>query len=149
MKKILPSIALVLAGLVGPAAAQVSPVQTPDNPTLPAAPKDIRSDAEVWEEGALFQAFGLSMFAASAGDIATTEWGLSRPGIYEANPFVGNRGVRLSTHALVPVAVWWTTKRLHRDGHDRAALWVRIAVTAAYGYAVMHNLRTAGSPPLP
>jgi hypothetical protein len=30
-----------------------------------------------------------------------------------------------------------------KNGHRKAALWVRIAVTAAYGYAVMHNLRTA------
>ena len=149
MIKTAGSIALLLIGLAGPPAVEVAfaqPTETRSDRTAPA--KDIRGEANVWEEGALFQTFGVGMFAASAGDLVTTEWGLRQPGIYEANPLAGNRGVRLTAHVLVPAAVWWTTKRLHEDGHDRAALWVRIAVTAAYGYAVMHNLRTAGSPPM-
>ena len=152
MNKTAGCVALLLFGLAAPpavemASAQSSPKQS--NQTIPAT--DIRGEAaDDWEGGALFQAFGVGMFAASAGDLATTEWGLNQPGIYEANPLAGNRGVRVTAHVLVPAAVWWTTKRLHQDGHDKAALWVRIAVTAAYGYAVMHNLRTAGSPrPLP
>jgi hypothetical protein len=138
------SIALLLFGLAAFSVADMASAQSSET----AGSKDIRGEVETWEEGALFQAFGIGMFAASAGDLASTEWGLSQPGIYEANPVVGHRGVRLTAHALVPAAVWFTTKRLHEDGHDRAALWVRIAVTAAYGYAVMHNLRTAGSPPV-
>ena len=109
---------------------------------------EVRAEVDGLEEGALFQTLGVGMFAASAGDLASTEWGLGRPGVYEANPLASNRTVRLSTHVLVPAAVWWTTRRLHRDGHEKTALWIRIAVTAAYGYAVMHNLRTAGSPPV-
>jgi hypothetical protein len=85
------------------------------------------------------------MFAASAGDLATTEWGLTKPGIYESNPLATNRNVRVTAHVLVPTVVWWTTNKMRKNGHHKAALWIRIGVTAAYGYAVMHNLRTTGS----
>lgn len=146
MTKTAGSIALMLLGLASasPVAAQSRP--TPGDPMTPVT--EVRPQVDVVEEGALFRALGVGMFAASAGDLASTEWGLGRPGIYEANPLASNRNVRLSTHLVVPAAVWWTTKRLHQDGHEKAALWIRIAVTAAYGYAVMHNLRTAGSPPV-
>jgi hypothetical protein len=147
MNKAAGSVAILLFGLVTPPTVEVASAQssqTRSNQTTQAT--DTRSEVDDWDEGALFQAFGVGMFATSAGDLATTEWGLNQPGIYEANPLAGNRGVRVSAHVLVPVAVWWTTKRLHKNGHDKTALWVRIAVTAAYGYAVMHNLRTAGSP---
>ena len=142
MKKTAGSIALLLFGLAAPPTVEMASGQS--SQTTQAT--DIRGEVDDWEEGALFHALGVGMFAASAGDLATTEWGLNQPGIYEANPLAGNRGARVSAHVLVPVAVWWTTKRLHKNGHDKTALWVRIAVTAAYGYAVMHNLRTAGSP---
>jgi len=149
MTKTAGTIALLLIGIAGPPAVEVAFAQSSETRSDRTTPtKDIRGEADVWEERALFQTFGVGMFAASAGDLATTEWGLSQPGVYEANPLAGNRSVRFTAHVLVPAAVWWTTKRLHENGHDRAALWVRIAVTAAYGYAVMHNLRTAGSPPV-
>jgi hypothetical protein len=147
MKRKAGSIALMLFGLTALPTVEVASAQS--NPTRSSQTTevtDVRSDVGDRNEGALFQAFGAAMFSASAGDLASTEWGIAQPGIYEANPLAGNRGVRLSTHVLVPTAVWWTTKRLHENGHDKAALWVRIAVTAAYGYAVMHNLRTTGSP---
>jgi hypothetical protein len=145
MNKAAGCIVLVLIGLAGPPAVVFAQsTQSLPEPTVSA--NDALNQADVWEEGAFFQSFGVGLFAASAGDLASTEWGLSQPGIYEANPLAGNRGVRLATHVLVPAAVWWTTKRLHKNGHDRAALWVRIAATAAYGYAVMHNLRTTGPP---
>ena len=145
MTKTASFIVLLLFGLAAPPAVEVASAQSNQR----TEPTESRSEIEDWKEGALFQTFGVGMFAASAGDLASTEWGLSQPGVYEANPLASNRGIRVSTHVLVPVAVWWTTKHLHKNGHDKAALWVRIAVTAAYGYAVMHNLRTAGSPQPP
>jgi hypothetical protein len=150
MKRTAGSIALMLFGLAAPPTAEVASAQSDRTRPGQTEVTDIRSDVRDRDEGALFQVFGAAMFSASAGDLASTEWGLTQPGIYEANPLAGNRGVRLTTHVLVPTAVWWTTKRLHEKGHDKAALWVRIAVTAAYGYAVMHNLRSTSSPqPLP
>ena len=148
MRKTVGSIALFLIGLGAPPNADATSAQSSRarfNQTTEVT--DLRGEVgEPWQGGPLFDVFGIGMFAASAGDLASTEWGLTQPGIYEANPLAAHRGVRVSTHALVPAAVWWASKRLHQNGHDRAALWVRIAVTAAYGYAVMHNLRTAGSP---
>ena len=135
MKTTAALTALLLFGLGAPSLAKVSSAQSGESAPV--------GDSE---EGALFRTFGVGMFAASAGDLASTEWGLTHPGIYEMNPLVTHREVRVSAHILVPAAVWWTTKRLREKGHDKAALWVRIGVTAAYGYAVMHNLRTAGSP---
>ena len=42
-------------------------------------------------DSAFFRASGVGMFAASAADIATTEWGLSQ-GLHEANPAASQRG---------------------------------------------------------
>lgn len=97
--------------------------------------------------GALFTAMGLGMFAASAGDLATTELGLAQPGITEANPFQRNRIVRLSTHAAVPALLWWTTDRLHARGKTKLALIMRIGFTVAYGYVALHNAQTPGGRP--
>ena len=111
------------------------------------APSEIdESQRQERQDGqGLYRFFGATMFAASAGDLASTEWGLTKPGIHESNPLATNRHARVTAHVLVPTVVWWTTNKMRRNGHHKAALWIRIGVTAAYGYAVMHNLRTAGS----
>ena len=92
-----------------------------------------------------FQAFGYSMFAASGADVATTEWALRQPGVYEANPFMRNRGVRIATHALVPAAAWWTSRWMQQHGRRKAALFLRIGVTVAYGVLAVHNAHVASS----
>jgi hypothetical protein len=97
------------------------------------------------EGGAGFSGLGVGMFLAASGDVATTEWGLGRPGIYEANPIMKNRTVRISTHAVVPTVVWWASSKLHQDGKHKLAWAMRIAVVAAYGYATLHNYRTISS----
>jgi hypothetical protein len=139
MKTTAGSIALLLFfGLASPIAhASSSESEEDAERTAP------QSEVDDTQGRVLFQAFGVGMFAASAGDLATTEWGLTKPGIYETNPLATNRGARVTAHVLVPAVVYWTTSKMRKNGHRKAALWVRIAVTAAYGYAVMHNLRTA------
>jgi hypothetical protein len=52
----------------------------------------------------------------------------------------------VATHVLVPAVVLYSTKKMREKGHHKMALWTRIAVTAAYGYAVMHNLRQVNRP---
>jgi hypothetical protein len=105
------------------------------------------SDAELISEGSsLFTFTGVGMFAASGGDIATTEWGLNRPGIYEGNPVSTHRGVRIATHVVAPALVWWTTEELHKKGQKKLALAIRIGLMVAYSYAAAHNLRTIHSP---
>jgi hypothetical protein len=95
----------------------------------------------------MFQVSGVGLFAASAADFATTEWGLSR-GLQEGNPVASQRGVRLLHHVLGPAAVYWTTERLQKSGKTKLALGLRIGLMAAYSYAALHNLRQTGSIPL-
>jgi hypothetical protein len=98
------------------------------------------------ESSALFQISGVGMFALSAADVATTEIGLAR-GLTEGNPAASNRALRLVQHVAGPAAVYWTTERLRRNGKEKLALALRIALVAAYGYATVHNLRQVGGLP--
>ncbi len=95
----------------------------------------------------MFELSGVGLFAASAADFATTEWGLSR-GLQEGNPVASQRGVRLLHHVLGPAAVYWTTERLEKNGKAKLALGLRIGLMAAYSYAALHNLRKTGSTPI-
>lgn len=90
----------------------------------------------------LFKAFGVGMVVAAAGDLVSTELGLRHPSIYEANPLQRDRGVRIGMHAVAPVLTYWASERVRRSGRPKMALLIRIGVTVAYSYAVMHNLRT-------
>jgi len=83
------------------------------------------------------------MYAASAADVVTTEWALRRPGGYERNPFMGDRSVRLAAHAAVPAVAWWTTEWLQRNRSRKAALFLRIGITAGYTFLAVHNARVA------
>ena len=98
---------------------------------------------------ALFRASGVGMFAASAADIATTEWGLSQ-GLHEANPAASQRGVRLATHVVGPAVLYWASDRVARAGKPKLALGLRIGLMVAYSYAAIHNARLIqGSPGVP
>ena len=161
MKTILGSMGLLLFfGLAATSNARAcSPLTESEDASSEAEPDDVPAQSEVDESKGqerperldeqngpgLYRFFGATMLAASAGDLATTEWGLTKPGIYETNPLATNRNARVTAHVLVPTVVWWTTNKMRKSGHYNAALWIRIGVTAAYGYAIMHNLRTAGS----
>jgi hypothetical protein len=96
---------------------------------------------------ATFTAFGVGMFAVAGADLASTEMGLARPGVYESNPFQGNRNVRILTHVAAPAFMYWVTDKLHDRGKTKEALLARIGFNVAYSYIVMHNLRTASSIP--
>jgi hypothetical protein len=95
----------------------------------------------------IFDFSGVGLFAASAADFATTEWGLSR-GFQEGNPVASQRGVRLLHHVVGPAAVYWTTERLQRSGKTKLALGLRIALMAAYSYAAIHNLHQVNGVPV-
>lgn len=108
---------------------------TPEGPAADVANPSDRS--------AVFEISGIGLFAASATDFATTEWGLSR-GLQEGNPVASQRGIRLVHHVVGPAAVYWTTERLQKSGRTKLALSLRIALMAAYSYAAVHNLRQVG-----
>jgi hypothetical protein len=94
-----------------------------------------------------FNAFGIGMFVVAGADLASTEMGLGRPGVYEANPLQGNRNVRILTHVAAPAFMYWVTDKLHDKGKTKTALVARIGFSVAYSYIVMHNLRTASALP--
>lgn len=93
------------------------------------------------EESALFRAMGIATYAVFAGDLGSTELGLSTGRGYEANPFMQNRYARIGSHVVMPVAVNHVTAKLYQRGEKKKALWFRIAVVAGYGYLTAHNLR--------
>jgi hypothetical protein len=94
----------------------------------------------------LFRILGVGLFAASAADFATTEWGLSR-GLREGNPVASERGARLLHHVAGPAVVHWTTERLQRSGREKLALGIRLGLMVAYSYAAIHNLRQSSAVP--
>jgi hypothetical protein len=98
-------------------------------------------ELEEFQKSSFFRITGVGLFAASAGDLATTEWGLKYPGLYEGNPMADNRGVRIATHVLAPAIVWWTTEKMHKAGRKKLALGIRIGLMVAYSYAAIHNVR--------
>lgn len=111
--------------------------------------RNVRIADGTFEEpsAASFKIFGASMFIVAGADLASTEYGLSRPGIYEANPVQGNRNMRILTHAAVPAFMYFVTEKLHDSGKPKLALLARIGFTVGYSYVVMHNLRTASLSP--
>jgi hypothetical protein len=109
-------------------------------------PEPAPVDLTVESDNGFFRFMGVGMFAASAGDIGTTEWGLRQDGIYEGNPISTNRGVRIATHVVAPAVVWWTTEKMHKQGRKKLALVLRIGLMVAYSYAAMHNIHTVNNP---
>jgi hypothetical protein len=99
-------------------------------------------EIDIPEQGTLFKFSGAAMFAASASDLLTTEYGLKQPGIYEANAFADNRGLRIATHVVAPAVTWWATEKIHKKGRPKLALAIRIGLMVAYSYAAIHNVRT-------
>ncbi len=93
-----------------------------------------------------FRVSGAAMFAASAADLITTEHGLSQ-GFAEGNPAASQRGLRIATHVVGPMAVYYATEKLQRAGKTKTALLLRISLMAAYSYAAIHNARLIGSSP--
>lgn len=89
---------------------------------------------------------GVGMFAASAADLITTERGLSR-GFAEGNPAASQRGIRIATHVVGPMAVYYATKKLQRAGKTKTALLLRVSLMAAYSYAAIYNARLIGASP--
>ncbi len=134
-----------------PAEAQVSILEAAQAPIFTSSP-DFRRPAigggsfDRPSTGA-FNAFGVGMFVMAGADLATTEMGLARPNLYEANPLQGNRNVRILTHVAAPAFMYWVTDKLHDKGKTKTALVARIGFSVAYSYIVMHNLRAASALP--
>ena len=94
------------------------------------------STAESEEPFTLFRALGWTTYGVSAADNISTEIALSK-GAYEGNPFMRNRTVRIP----YPILINYATEKARQKGHEKVALWMRIALIAGYGYVAAHNLR--------
>ncbi len=133
---------VVCALLLGMLSGGNGLADTKDEIVGPPRPEPGPGEGIEQEENGLFRAFGWGMHLGAASDVATTEWALAQPGFYEQNPLMSHRGVRVAAHVAVPAAVWWASRKVREKGHPRAALLMRIGLTAVYGYAGLHNLRT-------
>lgn len=93
------------------------------------------------EKSTLYRAMGFAMVGTAASDLWSTERFL-RDGNRELNPLGRtNFPGRLALKSGGTAAVWYWSDQVHRDGHTRTALWMRIITVAAWGYATAHNLR--------
>jgi len=132
--------ALAVTPLAPAHAEETTTEEQPQFGPLAEAPKRPLAGRDV-EPGALFSGLGVGMFLATSGDAVSTEWGLSRPGVYEANPLMRNRAVRIGAHVAVPTLMWWASDHFYKNGQRKVAWALRIGMTAAYGYVTLHNVR--------
>lgn len=133
-------VALLLLGFSSAVSADEPETKKDDEEQRIVIPRSWEIDTP--EQGTLFKFTGAAMFAASASDLLTTEYGLKQPGVYEANAFAENRGLRIATHVVAPAVTWWATEKIHKKGRPKLALAIRIGLMVAYSYAAIHNVRT-------
>lgn len=143
----LSALALALAIANGPAAEQ-GHARTIEPTQSELAEFQLPPATDTFDVGGTpaLRASGVGMFAASAADLITTEVGLNR-GLNESNPAAANRGLRIATHVVGPMAVYYATERLQRSGRTKSALLLRISLMAAYSYAAIHNARLINAAP--
>ena len=87
-----------------------------------------------------FRALGWATVATASTDLLSTQYVLSAGG-YERNPLAGSTGRMVLVKAGTTAGLLYVTARLHEADHEKAALWIRIATVAVWGYATAHNLR--------
>ena len=87
-----------------------------------------------------FRALGWATVATASTDLLSTQYVLSAGG-YERNPLAGSTGRMVLVKAGTTAGLLYVTARLHEADHGKAALWIRVATVAVWGYATAHNLR--------
>jgi hypothetical protein len=100
------------------------------------------AQSEERSQDRLYDALGYAMFAGSIGDFVSTQHALARGG-YELNPLQRDLGVRIGTTVAFPFVANYLSDELREDGHEKLALWLRIALVGLKSYVIVHNLRTA------
>ena len=79
---------------------------------------------------------------ANAGDLASTEYALSRPDLIavEGNVLMQHRTARVSLKSGATAIEVWGLRKMHAT-HPKVAKGVAIGLTAFNGYLAVHNLR--------
>ena len=113
--------------------------------------RDLAQHAAVWKQlegtpydtrpSLAFRALGWATVATASTDLLSTQYVLSAGG-YERNP-LATKGIKgmIVGKAAATVAILYATEHLRKTDHEKAALWIRIATVAVWGYATAHNLR--------
>lgn len=83
----------------------------------------------------------LALFLSSGADLATTEIGLTKPGVSEIHPLMQNRSVRIVSKTAATIIVWQASKRIR--GRSSKALIIGMTVLSTY--AAYHNLSASRS----
>ena len=99
----------------------------------------LQTEIDRIQESRWFRAMGMSLYATSALDIASTEIAMRAGGI-EGNPFMRDRTVRVSWHIAAPIFVNWFSSKLYREGYTKHAIWLRIIANAIYAAATINNV---------
>jgi hypothetical protein len=79
---------------------------------------------------------------STVADIRTTEVALTKPGLYEANPFLGQHptDARLwATETVWSGTILWATAQQWKGGHKRQAVAILLLGTVLHGWAAEHN----------
>lgn len=95
------------------------------------------------EKSGLYKAMGFALMGTAASDVLSTELALmSSADVREANPFMAtSTEARIALKASTTTLVFVASDHLHKKGHEKMALWLRIATVAGYGIVTAHNLR--------
>ena len=102
----------------------------------------LRAD-EKKEKSGLYKAMGIALVGTAASDVLSTELALlSNPTVREGNPLMAtSTEARVVMKASMTAVVFVASDHLHKTGHEKMALWLRIATVAGYGIVTAHNLR--------
>ena len=101
----------------------------------------VRADEVNEEFGKLYRSLGLASYVVKAGDFASTEYGFANyPGVRELHPMFQSRDARIVGTIALPIFFNWATNKVYRSGHERIALWMRIAYVAFNSVVIVSNL---------
>ena len=93
------------------------------------------------EESKLFRGLGVALYVTNATDLISTEYALTRnDGLYEANPLLSHRWVRIPLKTAMPFVVNTMTAKVYKT-HPRVATVIRLASVVGYGYIATRNIQ--------
>lgn len=96
----------------------------------------------------LFDKALFAIMLAAAGDVTSTEYALSKPGVHEANPFIPNEvWQKVAMKAGVTVGVYYISRGLKSQGHPKWAKFVIWFNVGAWTVVTVNNIivgRSAG-----
>lgn len=84
----------------------------------------------------------IGVLAASAADLATTQWGMA-PGVHDVNPIINGPTSATLVKVGATAGVLLLDRELKRRGHKRASKVLKITTIVVWGSAAAWNTRQA------